>query len=126
MKGFTLVETLISIVVIGIAFLGLAAVFTGVFTNAVRDEGMTIATMLAKGEMERVIGLSFSEVDDEHRDDPVTFGGDFSNYFWQVRIDAVPETIAVNPEKTEYKQVEVRVTNAIVGDISLKTIITNY
>jgi len=125
MKGFTLIETVISIVVIGVAFLGLVAVFTGAFTNATFDEAMTVATMLTKGEMERVIGLGFS-VDDEHRDDPVSFGGNFTNYSWQVRVDPVPEDIAVDEDMSEYKQVEVRVTNAIVGDISLKTIITNY
>ena len=80
MKGFTLIETIISIMVISIAFLGLVAVFTGVFTNAVQDEAMTIAIMLAKGEMERVIGLGFSNIDDENRDSPEAFAGDFSTF----------------------------------------------
>ena len=125
MKGFTLIETIMSIVIIGIAFLGLVAVFTGVFTNAVRDEVMTVSTMLAKGEMERVMRLDFSDVDDENRDSPANFGGDFTNYSWQVRVDAVPTSIATDPSMTNYKQVEARVTNAMVGDISLKTIVTN-
>jgi len=126
MKGFTLIETVISIVVIGIISLGLVAVLTGVFTNAVRDEAMTVATMLAKGEMERVTRLDFVDVVDENRDDPENFGGNFSNYSWQVRVDAVPEDIAEDAEMENYKQVEVRVTNTMIGDISLKTIVTNY
>jgi Tfp pilus assembly protein PilV len=124
-KGFTLIETVISILVIGIAFLGLVAVVTGVLTNATRDEGMAIATMLAREEMERVTRLSFSSVLDEHRDSPVSFGGNFSNYLWQVRVDAVPVDIANDPTMTDYKQVEVRVTNGIIGTVSLKTLVTN-
>lgn len=124
--GFTLVETVISIVIIGIAFTGLLAVFTGVFTNAVYDDLMTVATMLTKGEMERVKGLSFANVSDENRDSPAAFSGNFSNYSWQVRVDPVPEDIADDETMTNYKQVEVRVTNDIAGQVSLKTIVTNY
>ncbi len=126
MKGFTLIETIIAIVVIGIAFLGLLAVVTGVFTNATHDEVMAIATMLAKGEMERVSGLTFLNVVDENRDAPASFTGNFSNYSWQVRVDAVPAAIATDPGMTNYKQVEARITNVIAGDLSLKTIVTNY
>ncbi len=126
MKGFTLIETIISIVVIGIISLGLIAVFTGVFTNATRDEAVAVAVNLARGEMERVIRLDFSDVDDENRDSPEDFTGNFSNYSWQVRVDPVPEDIEDDEDMENYKQVEVRITNAIIGDISLKTILANY
>jgi len=123
--GFTLVETVIGIVVIGIIAIGLFATFTGVFTNAVRDEVMSVATSLAKGEMERVTRLSFANIIDQNRDSPASFGGNFNNYSWQIRVDAVPVDIANDPGMANYKQVESRVTNAFVGDISLKTIVTN-
>jgi len=125
MRGFTLVETIIGIVVLGIIALGLFATFTGVFTNAVRDEVVTIATSLAKGELERVARLSFASVVDQNRGSPVSFGGNFTNYSWQIRVDAVPVAIANDAGMAQYKQVEARVTNPMVGDISLKTIVTN-
>jgi len=125
MRGFTLVETTIGIVVLGIIALGLFATFTGVFTNAVRDEVVTIATSLAKGELERVARLSFASVVDQNRDSPVSFGENFTNYSWQIRVDAVPVAIASDAGMAQYKQVEARVTNPMVGDISLKTIVTN-
>ncbi len=125
MKGFTLIETVIGIVVLGVIALGLFATFTGVFTNAVRDEVVTIATSLAKGEMERVTRLAYASIVDQNRGTPVSFGGNFTNYSWQIRVDAVPVGIADDPGKTNYKQVESRVTNPMVGDISLKTIVTN-
>ncbi len=125
MRGFTLIETVIGIVVIGIIALGLFATFTGVFTNAVRDEVVTVATSLAKGEMERVTRLAYASIVDQNRGTPVSFGGNFTNYSWQIRVDAVPVGIANDPGMTSYKQVESRVTNPMVGDISLKTIVTN-
>jgi len=125
MRGFTLVETVIGIVVIGIIALGLFATFTGVFTNAVRDEVVTVATSLAKGEMERVTRLSYASIVNQNRGAPVSFGGNFTNYSWQIRVDPVPVAIADDDDMDNYKQVESRVTNPMVGDISLKTIVTN-
>jgi len=125
MRGFTLIETVIGIVVIGVIALGLFATFTGVFKNAVQDELISVATSLAKGELERVTRLSFASVVDQNRNSPVSFGENFANYSWQIRVDAVPVGIANDPGMAQYKQVESRVTNPMVGDISLKTIVTN-
>jgi prepilin-type N-terminal cleavage/methylation domain-containing protein len=125
MRGFTLIETVIGIVVIGIIALGLFATFTGVFTHAVRDEVLTVATNLAKGELERVSRLSYASIVNQNRDAPVSFGGNFANYSWQIRVDAVPVAIANDAGMANYKQVESRVTNPIAGDVSLKTILTN-
>jgi hypothetical protein len=97
-----------------------------VFTNATRDEVMSIATGLAKGELERIKGLGFADVNDENRDNPASFIGDFNNYSWQVRVDKVPNNIVIDNKMVNYKQVEARVTNPILGDISLKTMVTNY
>jgi prepilin-type N-terminal cleavage/methylation domain-containing protein len=126
MTGFTLIETIIAIVVIGIMFFGLIAVFTGVFTSVTRDESVTISGMLARQEMERVVESGFANIVDEHRDSPSSFGGNFNNYLWQVRVDAVPVSIANDTGMADYKQIEVRVSNAIAGDVSLKTMVTNY
>lgn len=125
MKGFTLIETVIGIVVLGVIALGLFATFTGVFTNAVRDEAVTIATSLAKGELERTARLSFAGVVSQNAGSPVSFGGNFANYSWQIVVSAVPVAIASDAGMAQYKQVESRVTNPMVGDISLKTIVTN-
>ncbi|MDP2920817.1 MAG: type II secretion system protein [Candidatus Omnitrophota bacterium] len=125
MKGFTLIETMIGIVVLGIIALGLFATFTGVFTNAARDEVVTIATGLAKGELERTARLSFSSIVSQNAGTPMSFGGNFTNYSWQIVVSAVPVAIASDAGMAQYKQVESRVTNPLVGDISLKTIVTN-
>jgi prepilin-type N-terminal cleavage/methylation domain-containing protein len=126
MKGFTLIETVISIIIIGISFMGLLSIFTAVYKNAVYDETLMVSAMLAGAEMERVRALSFSGTDDENRDSPEAFSGNFSNYKWQVRVDPVPLGIAGDPAKANYKQVEVRVSNNIAGQVSLKTIVSRY
>ena len=82
---------------------------------------MTVAAGLAKGEMEKVVGEGFSVTSDSG-----TYSGNFSNYSWQVIVSAVPVDIAVDPSMTDYKQVEVVVTNTMIGSVSLKTIVTNY
>jgi len=125
MKGFTLIETVIGIVVLGVITMGLFATFTGVFKNAARDEVVTIATSLAKGELERTTRLSFASILSQNAGAPVSFGGNFTNYYWQIVVSAVPVAIASDAGMANYKQVEARVTNPIVGDISLKTIVTN-
>lgn len=117
-KGFTLIETVIGIVVIGIIALGLFSAFTGVFTNACRDEVLTVAVSLAKGEMERVAHLAFSAINSTP---DTNFQGNFSNYSCQVIVSQVPFA----PDTLQYKQVEVLVANSLVGDVSLKTIVTN-
>lgn len=110
-KGFTLIETVISIVIIGVVFLGLLAVVTGVFTHATRDEVMTTATMLAKGEMERASGLDWTVADDSG-----SFTGNFSDYSWEINVTATD---------SEHKQVNATVTNAMIGSVTLTTMVTN-
>ena len=112
---------MIAIVVIGIAFLGLLAVVTGVFTHATRDEVMSIATMLAKGEMERVTDDGWSVSAGSG-----SYTGNFSDYSWEVVVSAVPTDIVVDAGMTNYKQIEVVVTSTMIGSVSLKTIVTNY
>ena len=123
MRGFTLIETVIAIVIIGVVFAGLLAVFTGIFTNACRDEVLAISTSLAKGEMERVTRLTYGSIASTPN---VSFGGNFANYSYQIIVSAVPEAIASDvPPMSEYKQIEVRVTNELTGIVSLKTIAIN-
>lgn len=124
MRGFTLIETVIAIVIIGVVFMGLLAVFTGVFTNAVRDEALTVATSLAKGELERVTRLSYASIKIIPASN-VSFTGNFANYSYQIIVSAVPVAIANDLTMTNYIQIEVRVTNGLTGVVSLKTIATN-
>ena len=124
-RGFSLVELVLVIVVAGIAIPGVILTFYELSRKSAYDEAMTTAVMLAEGELERTVQKGFANIVDENRGNPVSFGGNFSGYRWQIRVDAVPAALANDPSMSEYKQIEARVTNNIIGDVSLKTIATN-
>jgi type II secretory pathway pseudopilin PulG len=123
-KSFALVELVLVIVVASIAIPGIMYLFNQLARKSINDEAMYTATMLAEGELERVIQQSFANVADQNRNSPVSFGGNFSGYSWQIRVDAVPAAVASDPGMAQYKQVEARVTSNIIGDVSLKTVVT--
>jgi len=124
-KGFTIVETVLVMVVAAVAIPGVILVFNEVMKKSINDEVIYTATMLAEGELDRVIQKDFVSITDENRNSPVSFGGNFSGYTWQIRVDAVPAALVSDPNKLQYKQIEARVTNASAGDISLFTVVTN-
>jgi len=124
-KGFTLMESVLAMIVAAIAIPGVILVFNEVMKKSINDEVIYTATMLAEGELERVIQKDFVSITDENRNSPVSFGGNFSGYTWQIRVDAVPTALASDPSKLQYKQIEARVTNSSVGDVSLFTVATN-
>ena len=124
-KSFSLIELILVMLIAGIAIPAVIMTFAELAKKSVQDEAMQASTMLAEGELERVLQKSFDAVLDEYRDSPVSCGGNFSGYTWQVRVDAVPSGIANDPTMLQYKQVEVRVTNSTAGDVSLWTIVTN-
>ena len=123
-KSFALVELVLVIIVAGIAIPGLMYLFNQLARKSVNDEAMFTATMLAEGELERAVQQNFANVADQNRNSPVSFSGNFSGYSWQIRVDAVPAAVANDPGMAQYKQVEARVTGNIIGDVSLKTVVT--
>ena len=123
-KGFALVELVLVILVAGIAIPGIIYLFGELARESINDEAMHTATMLAEGELERVIQQNFANVTDQNRNNPVSFGGNFSGYSWQIRVDAVPTALANDPGMSQYKQVEARVTSNIIGNVSLKTVVS--
>ncbi len=124
-RSFSLVELIVVILVAGIGIAGVVFVFGELSRRSVYDEVMTTAVLLAEGELERAQGKNFADIQDENRDNPASFTGNFSNYSWQIRIDSVPPALADDPGMSEYKQIESRVTNSIIGQVSLFTIAVN-
>jgi prepilin-type N-terminal cleavage/methylation domain-containing protein len=116
-NGFTIIELIAVIVVLGIALAPLGVMFTQVMTKYAQPEAIQVATALARQEMERVTGLRYSSIVSEAS---TTFT-DFPNYNYQVIVG----TISGESDTDEYKQVEVLVTNSSIGiSVSLKTIVT--
>ncbi len=116
-KGFTLIELVIVIVVMGIALAPIGVMFHHVMVKYAEPEAYQVAATLAEGEMERVTGLSFVNI---ANDGPTAFDN-FPNYTYQVTVGV----ITGEADTSKYKQVEVVVNNSALGvNVRLVTIVS--
>jgi prepilin-type N-terminal cleavage/methylation domain-containing protein len=115
--GFTLVELVAVMVILGICLAPIGAMFYTIMAKYAQPEAVQVATALAEGQMERVTGLAFASVVNEG---PTAFA-DFPAYTYQVIVS----TLAGQPDMSEYKQVQVRVVNSSLDvSVSLFTIMS--
>ncbi len=104
-KGFSLIETVISIALVGIALIGLAQLFTYSVMNNARSDRMTNSTFLAQQQIDFLRNQSSTDLNtlatspiDEQID--VNSDGTFdfrrvtriqvSGYYWGVRVQVFP------------------------------------
>jgi prepilin-type N-terminal cleavage/methylation domain-containing protein len=121
-RGFTLIEVVIAIVIISVAIVPLVLSFGNILRVTVLPPILDTATFLAEKELERVTSARYSAVQDEG---PTAYAGDFSEYQYEINVSAVPLTLANDAAMSQYKQVEIIVSHESVGSVSLKTIVTN-
>ena len=123
--GFSLIEMVIAIVIIGIAFYALISVFITVAPRNVNVEDITKATHLAFEKMEETTVKNFTGVATVSA---TSFTGDFSQFQYQVVVDYVtstePDVVAVGA--TSYKRVKVRTWGGLSGTVELVTLVTTY
>lgn len=124
-KGFSLVEMIIAMVVIGIAFYALISVFITVAPRNVNLEYLTKATHLAFEKMEETTVKPFTSIVSQSA---TSFTGDFSQFQYQVIMNYVtaaePDTLAGG--STSYKRVKVRTWGGLSGVVELTTLVTTY
>jgi prepilin-type N-terminal cleavage/methylation domain-containing protein len=116
-KGFTLIEIIMVILIMGISSLGLVAVMQQVLFNVHKPQVMQVATALAEKEAERVLNLEFASVVNEYFNAPAPYAGNFSAYSRQTRV--------TNADSNN-KIVEIRVHHVAVGYVWLAFLKTNY
>jgi Tfp pilus assembly protein PilV len=128
-KAFTLIETIIFIVVLGVALTPLSILVVNVTAQNTYSQAHATAVALAEGEMDRILNLSFSSINDEAQ---TAFSAPYSVYRWQTIVDYVDPTdlnTPVDPAVTNYKRVRIIVdssTNILLGNsIILTTVATN-
>ena len=128
-KGFTLIETIITLVVLSIAAVGVLSVFTAGMKGSANPLIISQATQLAQGEMDQVFG---------EKAVPGGFGTIASGvcvltlpgFNCSRAVCYVPSTnlndITACGAVTKYKHVTVTVTQPVIGSVSVDSLITNY
>lgn len=98
--GFTLLEVVIALAILGLALMGIFSINSGAVANHVYTKRLTVASLLARSKMtdieQELFDKGFQNDDDE-------MDGDFSDegwptYHWRAKI-IVPKTDDVPPEQ---------------------------
>ncbi len=129
-NGFTLIETVITLVVLSIAAVGVLSVFIFGMRGSANPVILDQATQLAQGELEQVVGEKIA--------------GGFASIATGAGLPCVSTMPAgfgcnrnisyVNPGNlntqvggpTNYKHVTVTITQPTVGSVSVDTLVTYY
>lgn len=132
-KGFTLIETIMTLVVLSIAAMGVLAVFTTGIKGSADPLILSQAIQLAQGEMETVMGEKMASGFSAATlatgatvscQSPLLAGFSCNrNIFY---VDPGNLNAAAGAPPTEYKHVTVTISQAAIGSISLDTVIANY
>ena len=119
-SGFTLIELIMVILILGICFLPIAVLFQNVSIKFAQSEIIQVATSLAEAKMQEISSLRFSSVVNSG---PTAFSGDFNKYSYQVRLDtAIVDSTPYPIDR--YKKVDVDVYHKFIGGVRLTSIIT--
>jgi prepilin-type N-terminal cleavage/methylation domain-containing protein len=124
-SAFTLIELIISIIVIAIAAIPVAVTYQRAMQGSVTARMLTVATALSEQKMEEALNLGFSNIANISL---TSFASPFNDYAYQVivyYVNAADLNTSVGPTATEYKRVEVRVTNNFSAPVSLVSLLTN-
>ena len=125
--GFTLIEAIITLVVLSIAAVGVLSVFTTGIQGSANPLVLDQTVQLAQEKMEEAVALrksgGFAAINSINPGVPA-FPAPFNTYAWSRVVDCDP-TFAPCPAR--YQRVTVTVSwNAGADSVSLVTLIANY
>lgn len=130
--GFSLIETILTLVVLSIAAVGVLSVFSTGMKGSADPILLNQATQLAQWKMEEAIGLRKSGGFDAVVSDP---GGPFpaplDAFSWSRTVSCVTASdlntpTGAPPCASGYAHVTVTVNNAAIGGVDIDTVITDY
>jgi len=125
-QGFTLVESVITLVVLGLVFYAVLSIFITSNVKSVNVEIFTVAQSLAEAKIEETMALSFLSVTNESS---TAFSGELSNYSYEIVSDYVSTEALDLPVvyETDYKRVQVLIRHPQLDNpTTLETLVTNY
>ncbi|MBI5701648.1 prepilin-type N-terminal cleavage/methylation domain-containing protein [Candidatus Saganbacteria bacterium] len=124
-QGFTLIELIISIVVVSISFYAVISLFISVAPKSINVESWSKAAFLANRVLEETVAKDFNNISSVAA---TSFASPFSNFEFQITVDYVTtsEPDVVSAQATPYKRVKVRVWGGIGAQAELVNLVTNY
>lgn len=132
--GFTLIETVITLVVLSIAAVGVLSVFTVGMRGSASPVVVDQATELAQGELDAVIGIkdangfsasALNTGTGQGCNTAMPTGFSCSLDICYVASGSLDNAGACNTA-TNYKRVAVTITNAAIGTVKAVTLLTYY
>ena len=129
-KGFTLIEIIITMVVLSIAAVGVLSVFTAGIKRSADPLILNQAIALAQERMDAAVALKksggYNAVVTINPGVPA-FPAPFNVFSWTQTVTCVAADLVTPAACTVgYKIVTVTVTHAVIGSVSLDTLVTNY
>ena len=123
-SGFSLIETVLVIVILGICLTPFTILTVNVMTKNIYSQAQATAVALAEGEIERLTMMRYSLLVSDAV--PNAFPSPFSAYTKQATVMYVnPNALNTNAgAATNYRNVQVQVSNSISGNITLTTLVT--
>lgn len=127
-RGLTLVETVIGLTIIAIAFYTLISVFISILPRTAQVETLNKKSYLAQEKIEEFLARDFTAVTSVAA---TSFSGDFSSYRYQIDVSFVASTELNTPVPgpTNYKNVKVKVWGGPVdalGTVEVISLATTY
>jgi len=131
--GFTLIETIITLVVLSIAAVGVLSVFTSGMKGSANPLILSQATQLAQGEMDQVFGEKATNgfsAGTLVTGSPPCNSTILAGFFCTRTVCFVPAGNLNDQSNcavaTDYKHVTVTIAQPVIGSVSVESLITNY
>lgn len=130
-SGFTLIESVLALVVIGIGVFGLMNLFQGTVSNVVSTDQAIQATQLARERLERIVfdkkmnGYDF--INTANYPAVESFTGSFSAFTRNISILEVSDSnLTTSSNNSGYKRVTVTVAWSDSNQVVLETLVTKW
>lgn len=124
-KGYTLIEFVIAIIVISIAFYAIIAVFINAAPRSVNVEDMARAEYLASRVLEETVAKGFQNISCVPA---AAFPAPFQNFASETTVTFVTSTEpdVASLYETNYKKVRVKAWGGLAPTIEVITLVTTY
>lgn len=122
--GFTLVETVLAMVVLAIVLVPFSALLVTVVKEHARAQAWLTATGLAEARLEELLGSRYAHVQNQTA---TSFAAPFSAYSAAVLVEAVNASDLNFPvgAETGYRRVAVTVAHPLSGNVTVTSLVSD-